>query len=647
MAQQIMGNRILGGIGAPDSRAGASFGAGVDTALNQRTSRQQMQEREQMMGLRASQEQRAQQQFELQQRQAAASAARAAQQRAALQAFTAGLQIPGTAPAGVTAPAGGTSAPALRPPPGAVTSGGSFPLAAPAQRSILVPGLSFPAAPGAVTGGAGGPRVAGGAGADTLAGAPGIPTLPDGSPDWAAFEQQLRAASTYPTGYAAGQVDPRLAQAIPGMVAPGMVAPGMSQFGPVPLSVDQITEVDPTASAALQDLQAISRRVDINNAARRIGNSVIERTSQLADYALRTPEEGARRAEAEVESTRIGNWYASDEARAIFQEDPDLLQTAARDPLAFYEQYSGETPAAGLPPRTQPVTTSPAVREPLGTAEDFPSAVRQGAPGAAGVQTPSASPVQQAAAETDGAPSERYINNADLIQMDRDRLAQQVAREQQLLQYLVSTGDVGGYQQGQAIVAAQGQLAKLEIEQRYLDGMVAITSIENGNFGPLQTLIQQRPEFQGRQVSVVPYTDGTVEIFVDGQLEEEMSWGDLVENLKFVYDQGYQTFLGEQADALAEMQMKDFENRSAQAAQAKREIAVAVTEDALRRAAEEGELQSVVDANGVPTLQMRIKGAWTGVYIEQVQEQVPGGEPSIRLILRRVDTGEAVPLTGE
>jgi hypothetical protein len=136
-------------------------------------------------------------------------------------------------------------------------------------------------------------------------------------------------------------------------------------------------------------------------------------------------------------------------------------------------------------------------------------------------------------------PRRPYLNNQDLIQMDRDRVAQQAERTEQLIQYLATTGDVGGYQQGLTLLQAQNQIAQMQIEQRYLDGMVAIASIENGNFGPIQMLLQQRPEFQGRQVEVRPYTDGTVDIFVDGELDISMSSDELIENLRLVYDRDY------------------------------------------------------------------------------------------------------------
>jgi hypothetical protein len=182
--------------------------------------------------------------------------------------------------------------------------------------------------------------------------ADGIPLLPNGSPDYAALEQRLESA-----GGDALLLDqllqPGLAERLVTPYTPtplSMVSRGLVYMPPssgVPLDDGSITEVDPTASAAMQDWQALSRRGDIYAVAMRIGNSVLAPTNRLADYALRTPEEGAQRAELEAERQRIRDWYVSDEALAIFQENPDLLQDAARDRLGFYAQYAG---AAGRVP---------------------------------------------------------------------------------------------------------------------------------------------------------------------------------------------------------------------------------------------------------------------------------------------------------
>jgi len=60
---QVFGNRILGGIGAPESRAAEAFGAGVNTSIINRTNRQAMDERAQAMRLREEEAARLRQKF--------------------------------------------------------------------------------------------------------------------------------------------------------------------------------------------------------------------------------------------------------------------------------------------------------------------------------------------------------------------------------------------------------------------------------------------------------------------------------------------------------------------------------------------------------------------------------------------------------
>lgn len=60
---QVFGNRILGGIGAPDSRAAETFGAGVNTSITNRSNRQVMDERAQAMRIREEEAARLKQRF--------------------------------------------------------------------------------------------------------------------------------------------------------------------------------------------------------------------------------------------------------------------------------------------------------------------------------------------------------------------------------------------------------------------------------------------------------------------------------------------------------------------------------------------------------------------------------------------------------
>jgi hypothetical protein len=164
MVVQTFGNRILGGIGAPGGGMSEAFGAGVNTALGQRESRQ-------VMNIRAQD-----QQFKIEDREeakrrraAAASAAAASKARteAMNERYRSILGVPGTAPAvaGLTLPAA-TAAPAApaAPAPAAPAAAGVRPAYTP---------LSFGG--GRVVGGAGSSSVGGGSGEDLLTGVPVLP----------------------------------------------------------------------------------------------------------------------------------------------------------------------------------------------------------------------------------------------------------------------------------------------------------------------------------------------------------------------------------------------------------------------------------------------------------------------------------------
>lgn len=147
---QVMGNRILGGIGAPSGAGMAeSFGAGVNTALNQRTSRQNMEQTAQNMRIT---EQKLKWAEEDRKRAQAAAAKAAAQAAAAKTAGRAAIDGIRTGPTGkyFIVPAASGRTPAAR---GA--------------------GLTFSmgtAAPVAVSGGAGVAGLRGGPGVDDLTG---------------------------------------------------------------------------------------------------------------------------------------------------------------------------------------------------------------------------------------------------------------------------------------------------------------------------------------------------------------------------------------------------------------------------------------------------------------------------------------------
>jgi len=156
---QVFGNRIIGGVGAPGGGMSESFGAGVNTALEQRSARQTMSIRDQEMAWKA--EDRA----EAKRRRLAAEAAAAAAKARQAAIFDAATKGGGGGPFfKLGAPSAGGAAPA---------AGGGLPrsMGAPVGGAPAAPRGALPMSMGApVAGGAGETALSGGAGADSLMG---------------------------------------------------------------------------------------------------------------------------------------------------------------------------------------------------------------------------------------------------------------------------------------------------------------------------------------------------------------------------------------------------------------------------------------------------------------------------------------------
>jgi hypothetical protein len=177
----------------------------------------------------------------------------------------------------------------------------------------------------------------------------------------------------------------------------------------------------------------------------------------------------------------------------------------------------------------------------------------------------------------------------------------------------------------EGLVGVINQLDELSIEQQYLDGMTAIVGIQQENFGPVQVLLQQR--YPGQQVEVRPYTDGTVEIFVDGQAEARLTWDDLATNLRGAYDRG---FIAEQ-QALAE-QARTRSNelwtlQTTEMLRGAREIAVANNQADINRLEKSGRIERIGEtANNEVIFQTVVDG----VPIQFVYREVTRTDPNTR-----------------
>jgi hypothetical protein len=340
-------------------------------------------------------------------------------------------------------------------------------------------------------------------------------------------------------------------------------------------------DVDPNAPAFTQDVQGLLRQGDIAGALSRIqvglatGNygPMGSPLGRAVGYFADTPEEAARRT-AVSEATQ---WFNDPANEQFLRDNPSLLSEAAIDPISFVARQR-VTQATG----TEPASAEAATAEAPTTAEEAAPTqdTRWG-----GLQLNFGTPVQLSFGETEGAASNLYVDAPERIFQDADLVARQQQRLQLLANYYQQTNNLQG------LVGVINQLDELSVEQRYLDGMTAIVGIQQENFGPVQSLLQQR--YPGRQVEVRPYTDGTVEIFLDGQAEARLSWDDLATGLRGSYDRG---FISEQ-QALAEQARSRSDElwtlQTTEMLRGAREIAVANNQAEIDRFENAGRIQRI------------------------------------------------------
>ena len=631
---------ILGGLSAPRTGIAESFQAGMQANLGRQDARQVMQAREQQMQLAASGEARAQQQFEMQQAAQARAAAEAAQRRAALQNLTAGLRAPGvTAPS--APPAGGTPAIAPVAPPGAgltmpmgsgvpLSFGTTIPTAGmPPTDSVQVASLdptesfrqAFAARPDLFGGGV---QVADASGGIPAGAVP--PATPEGQPTTVDFGGVPFAV--YPDGRivntlsntelpATGEYDELRAALVRRAGVSTTGDPRVSEartFGAdvrsaIGGALDRSAGVISAAGTGLYGLAS-----DVSGAAAAVVGAdrlaaALERQSDIAYNAALT-------------NLRQGLSATAGLTAEDFDMEPADFRAAVRQAeaaaaAAVQQQATDQTGA-------EPPSTEAATAEAPTTADEAAptSRTRWG-----GLQLNFGTPVQLSFGEFNGRGSEAYVPAPENIFRDAELLDQRQQRLELLATYYALTDNAEG------IVGIIGQLKELDTERRFLNGMQAIIGIQQGDFGGVQTILQQR--YPGRQVEVRPYTDGTVEIFLDGQSEARIRWSEMATNLRSTYDRGYIEAQQALATEQAERARFAFEKTVEETAQAQREIAVYESRAELDRALAEGGLTQI--STEPPIYNMVVNERNVAVTVEPVTVG-SGPTATTRFVVRPVDT---------
>jgi hypothetical protein len=272
-------------------------------------------------------------------------------------------------------------------------------------------------------------------------------------------------------------------------------------------------------------------------------------------------------------------------------ELPGFVQRLMQVPTApatvggYEATYPEEVPAAEIPAVTE---------EPEPQAKDTPWG---------GPQLDFGTPVQLTFGQEKGRGSDAFVRAPEKIFAQYDKIQQDRADLVRAAEYYRVIGDAG------SLATTAKEIRQLDLDSQYLDGMLAIVGIQQGNFGPLQELMTAR--YPGRQVELRPYTDETVEIFLDGQSEARLDWGDLAQDLREDYDKNYIDAMQAAATEVASRSRFEFEERVKAEEAALRDIAIAEAQ----RMLDEGELRPVDPTADLPLYEMIVGGKLTTVTV--------------------------------
>lgn len=223
----------------------------------------------------------------------------------------------------------------------------------------------------------------------------------------------------------------------------------------------------------------------------------------------------------------------------------------------FAEEGPG---AAGLPPVVLPgaeTAEGPMVEAPAQptapTAPMVEAPAQPAAPTGLAMTPPAAQEVNAVAAQTDGDISQFYLRNPASILQTADNAYRDIQRWEGLIRYYQQIGDLSG------VVEAEIGLGQARQAFSDMSGQLALAGVQLDNYGPLQLHLQQL--YPGGTVEVRPYTDGTVEIFVDGDSIRRDSKEDLLEVLATAFNDEYRSRQAQLAEAAAAARSSAYERQ--------------------------------------------------------------------------------------
>jgi len=255
-------------------------------------------------------------------------------------------------------------------------------------------------------------------------------------------------------------------------------------------------------------------------------------------------------------------------------------------------------------------------------------------PNNAGLRVNTGSPVQaaqDAAAEADIDLTQFYLRNPDRIFTDANELQSRRQYLDNLYNLYSQTRNVAG------INALRAEYAQLALDEQMLNGQLALAGIQNNNFGPYQMLLQQR--FPNNTVEVRPYTDGTMDVFIDGvaqyPADQRPTFAEVLESLAGAYNADYIA----QQQALAAQALERSQFIFQEGFQSELRMAEAYSQAQIERAFAEGTMTKIADnpdgsfvgqviVNGVPR---------TITFVPTTTRDPVSGEEVIQFVPQAVD----------
>jgi len=364
-----------------------------------------------------------------------------------------------------------------------------------------------------------------------------------------------------------------------------------------------ITQIDPESSAFVQDIQKLLANSDFNALFNRLGDRAAtgygdtlagSPMGRIYGYFTDNPAE----AKARSKSVEASKWYRTDEARQHFQKYPNQLTAAAIDPTGWYQKYKAAK-------KTTVATTTGADKKDTKktTGTENVTEAQSTNTGNTAKATENVSSLQTSDAEvdqivkdtntalfgtetvnTDGSTAEAnsifndalYLTNPSKAGQDTkyvletrkqaarvvERLNQRAAEFARFAEIARLNGNFDSYEKyidlanaaEAKALEARASISQVDQKLLYLQAMQGLNDLKFGNTAKAAMVWSM---YSGRDVRIIPRTDGKFNITVDGEYyKTDVTESALVQELRLTFDSNFRDAMNKLA---GQKSMKLFE----------------------------------------------------------------------------------------